>query len=99
MKELIAKNRRQRFLILNELYKSVEGHTDHRQDLEYLSSGIGIKNGDFEDAYKYMINENLISANGRGYNCMLTHKGKKEIETIYSSDLPTTYFDSLKEMN
>ena len=99
MTDLIRQKRRNRFIILKELYEDTNGQTNRWGDVQKLSSKVGIIDNDFDEALDFLKNEKLITPYGAGHTYHLTHRGKIAIEQVYVAiSEGTEYFPSLNEM-
>ncbi len=99
MKTEIEYKRYRRFLVLDALYKKVNGSISMAEPLQEIAAAIGIKNGNYDDAYQTLLDDKLIDRPGIGSLYNLTHKGKKEIERAYlNPDELSEFFGSLKSM-
>jgi len=83
MSDLIFQHRQQRFRMLAALYRWAEADPARWVDLRQLCEKEGIAFS--AEAYRYLIDEGLMSQYGAGYTCHLAHKGIKAIEQAYSN--------------
>jgi hypothetical protein len=98
MTDIIARNKHNRFIVLDALYNKVEGSPFKRADL--LPLGIErMSKEDFAKVHSYLLTEKLIAPYGSGYTCYITTVGIKEVELVHSkrADL-SVHFASLPEM-
>lgn len=64
-----------------------------------LAMGIGIKNGVFDEALSFLLNEKLIDATPNGGKCTITHEGKKMVEYMLTNkEKATDLFPSFSDM-
>lgn len=73
--EHLNKKKNDCYIILNEMFIAVEGSTSIWVELDKLAEAKGIIGFDFEDAYTYLRNENLIRLFGAQYTSFITDKG------------------------
>lgn len=89
-----------RFLVLNALYKKINGNTSLPEDLWTIGSSLNIKNGNFEDVLECLTEDGFVKQTGIGSSLYtITHTGKKIVEKVYSfPNERSEHFPSLKDM-
>jgi hypothetical protein len=88
-----------RFKILLAMYEQSGQNQQFWCDVQQLASQQGIKNGDFETNYQYLIGEGLLKPYGAGFTAHITHRGIKEVEfTVSNPTEPSSEFPSYKTM-
>ena len=91
---MIHKQKENRFRLLNVLYEFCQGSTRKWVNLKELCANQGIPFS--QDAFAYLLAENLITPYGAAYTCYLTHNGIKAIEQAYENPHQATgYFPAL----
>jgi hypothetical protein len=99
MLAMIEKEQYNRLMVLVELYRITNGDRRKAVQLNKLGSEHGVKNGAFDRAYDFLMNEGLISAHGGGYTCTISHEGIKLVEdAVQNPHTATRHFAPLAEL-
>lgn len=88
-----------RFRLLHKIYEVSDGDSRLRIDVRECGVAIGLKNGNYEDAYSFLINKDFIEGNGSGHNSIITHLGKDAVEeTVTNPSKKQVFWGSYKSM-
>ena len=100
-KENLERKESNRYRILKLFYDEIgdkyqQGATrDKKIVIRYLSENEGISQEELEEAFNYLINENLLECMTSWGNTIITHSGVKEIEaSIQNPKQSTKHFSS-----
>jgi len=88
-----------RFKVLHQYYEDTNGGIKKMQDVRASAKKVGVTNGDFEDAYSFLIDKSFIEPVGQGYHSNLTGNGRDAVEdTVTNPTEKQPLWASYKEM-
>ena len=100
MKSEIELRQTDRFIILYNLYKETSGRIEKHVDILNIAAKHDIKNGNYKEAYKYLVDEGYIKLSHQAHHATITHSGKKVVETITTNpDEKISNFPTFNDMH